>query len=352
MRTTATTVAVGNKIPVCLATMAILVVFSLLNTSLFWDSAEPSQKRLGINQITPINSVCFASVDSRYSLSDFGIAEFSDLRQITNYITRELEKPLANQTLNQYWTLSLLINKHYALKHGYKIFASTGEEYVQKRAAVGQRITWDRVYQLTDLMSNHPATNCTWFAYLDSDVYLWMKRHTQSLDDYFSTTRVAPESYNYKERELQRNETGKYEPWHMQNESFIVGRNGQDSPRLGYPGVFMGRSDDYICAGLFFVKNNDIGKRLIKDWMFGAPDFTDEERQIHKKAGQELFSYEQLVLNNGIFQRYFNASSVYSFKEFHYKFEGGFRHVWSDSNGDRVPMMAAALKELELWPAE
>ncbi|KAJ3082648.1 hypothetical protein HDU99_002038 [Rhizoclosmatium hyalinum] len=129
-----------------------------------------------------------------------------------------------------------------------------------------------------------------------------MKLHTKSLEEFFSTKRVAPESHNYKQRELQRNTTGKSTPWHLQEELFIIGMNGEFETKNFPDRKYFTRYIDYICSGVFFVKNNDVGKRLIEDWMFGAKDLDEDEMDIYEKAGTQL-SKDQWAFNNGVLQR-------------------------------------------------
>ncbi|ORY48281.1 hypothetical protein BCR33DRAFT_714668 [Rhizoclosmatium globosum] len=332
----------GTRILLPIVTIAFL---ALLSTTSLW---EPNPSR--ISEETESTTVCFALIDTRIKEHHLEISRFFTPLQLTDYIQQELAKPEDEQSINDYETLSILITTHYAMKHGYKVFASNGEKYLPHRVSLRQNEYWGRVHFLQDLISS-PETRCKWFAYADSDVFPWMNAHTVSLTDYFSTQNVALESYNYNERKQQLDKHKGYYPWHLQRESFIIGLNGQFEPRLGWPGTFLGNGSYYICSGLFFVRNDDIGRRLIRDWMYGAADFSHEERELHHLAGH-TFAWDQRALNFGVFQRYVNVSSVYTFKQFHYKDGDAFRHVWSEFDAERVPMMQLALRELGLWPEE
>ncbi|ORY52385.1 hypothetical protein BCR33DRAFT_316781 [Rhizoclosmatium globosum] len=63
---------------------------------------------------------------------------------------------------------------------------------------------------------------------------------------------------------------------------------------MGWPGIFLGYEHraDYLCSGIFLIKNNDIGKRLMRDWMYGAEDFSDQERKF-----TEILEYTSLRTN-------------------------------------------------------
>ncbi|KAJ3058034.1 hypothetical protein HDU99_007002, partial [Rhizoclosmatium hyalinum] len=214
--------------------LVILTLLALLGLTLIWESKASAS----VNRI-PVEikrTTCFALIDSRIKEPQLEIVNFNATHQITDFIAQELDKPSSEQSITQYWTLQLLLVKHYAIKHGYKVFVSTGKAYDAKRKELGQNDNWGRLHFLDDIMNNRNATSeCEWFAYFDSDAYPWLKAHTTSLEDYFSTQRLAVESYNYKERELQFNRTGKYDPWHLQNESFIIGLNWEPKRPATWP---------------------------------------------------------------------------------------------------------------------
>ncbi|ORY52386.1 hypothetical protein BCR33DRAFT_779700 [Rhizoclosmatium globosum] len=114
-------------------------------------------------------------------------------KAIQDFIAQELKKPWdQQQLLNQYWTLQLLLTKHYASSMGTKCCVNTAT-YAANLTALGQVHNWGRVHYLMDIM-NRPDIGCDWFVYLDSDAYPWMKGHKVSLEEYFSGQQVAVES--------------------------------------------------------------------------------------------------------------------------------------------------------------
>ncbi|KAJ3290624.1 hypothetical protein HDU79_003101 [Rhizoclosmatium sp. JEL0117] len=334
----------GSRNLTLFMTLTAFVLLAFLTNFLALDSKATKFDRKS-------SKMCFTIIDNRIKQEELDIARFTSPKQLQDFIAEELKKPWdQQQLLNQYWTLQLLLTKHYAIKHGYKVFVSNTATYAANLTALGQVHNWGRVHYLMDLM-NRPDIGCDWFVYLDSDAYPWMKGHKVSLEEYFSVQQVAVESYNYKERHVYRQNNGKHYPWNEQKESFLIGLSGQWEPRMGWPGIFLGYEHraDYLCSGIFLIKNNDIGKRLMRDWMYGAEDFSDQEKEIHRDSGIH-FTADQHALCGGVFQRYYNVSSVYTFREFQYHFEGAFRHVWGQFQKDRVPFMTAALKDLEIWP--
>ncbi|KAJ3290868.1 hypothetical protein HDU79_002884 [Rhizoclosmatium sp. JEL0117] len=335
----------GGKFFFVFTVLALVMLLGVLHASMFGMAGSMPHRSV---QPKPQNTVCYILIDSRLKPYHHEIAQFTAVEELTEYISEDLRKPVVNQTVTEYWTLSTLLVKHYALQHGYKVITSNGEAYAANMTKLGQNDYWGRVHLLWDLMNN-ASTPCDWFAYGDSDVFPYMKLHTKSLEEFFSTKRVAPESHNYKQRELQRNTTGKYTPWHLQEESFIIGMNGEFETKNFPDRKYFTRYIDYICSGVFFVKNNDVGKRLIEDWMFGAKDLDEDEKDIHEKAGTQL-SKDQWAFNNGVLQRYYNVTSIYVFNEFNSRNMGAIRHVWSIFGGERIPLMSSLLKELDVWP--
>ncbi|KAJ3063735.1 hypothetical protein HDU99_004715, partial [Rhizoclosmatium hyalinum] len=296
-----TTTSLRNKVPLSFSVLLVFALLALLNSTVFWNAKSSSNS---VSHRLDSNKVCFTLIDSRIKEPHFEIAALNSTGQITDFIARELNKPKSEQSIYQYWTLSVLLVKSYALKHGYKVFVSNGKEYTANRTALGQNENWGRLHLLLDLM-NDPTVECDWFAYTDSDVYPWLKAHRLSLHDYFSTQRLAPESYNYKTREEHRKVMGRYDPWTLQPESFIVGMNGDFEIPSPWPVEVIGVEDkrDYLCSGIFLVKNNRIGKQLIRDWTYGASDLSPDEKETHRLAGTKQFSWDQRALNYGVFQR-------------------------------------------------
>ncbi|KAJ3290050.1 hypothetical protein HDU79_003597 [Rhizoclosmatium sp. JEL0117] len=140
--------------------LVVLTLLALLGLTLIWESKGSAS----VNRI-PVEikrTTCFALIDSRIKEPQLEI--------ITNFIAQELNKPSSEQSITQYWTLQLLLVKHYAIKHGYKVFVSTGKAYDAKRKELGQNDNWGRLHFLDDIMNNRNATSeCEWFAYFDSD---------------------------------------------------------------------------------------------------------------------------------------------------------------------------------------
>ncbi len=60
-----------------------------------------------------------------------------------------------------------------------------------------------------------------------------------------------------------------------------MGLNGVFSnPAEGYPNLYEDDHNDFICAGVYFIKNDVRSKQFLHDWVSGPVDSSTEERAV------------------------------------------------------------------------
>ena len=243
--------------------------------------------------------------------------------------------------------LAALLNKAYALKHGYQMHITNASQYESYLKTSDRERDWLKPKYIMSLRDQ----GCEWFAYLDSDAFFWMDQQKTSLEDWFAVMSPEDVSVNYeKHQQIRRENGGRYE-WRDHDEYFIVGRNGvATTPTMLYPGTFLDTDTDYVCAGVFMVKNNDQGMKMMRDWLVGPRDPSlnqDEVDQAYEKYRRE-WSRDQRMLNRFIVPLHRKGVSVYSYLDLDHRNGNGIRHYWGDFNDIRVPSMIQALQDLSL----
>ncbi|KAI3658950.1 hypothetical protein MP638_006326 [Amoeboaphelidium occidentale] len=286
--------------------------------------------------------VCIVAIDSRHDQLSQSILRQKSIEDLKKFTS-------TNEDRMSYMHFSIVLNHAYALKHGYRMIMSNTSEYNNVLNETGLPAVWLKPKYLLDLHEQKEEYgDCEWFAMLDSDAFFWMQEHEMSLDQFFSTAAVHETSVNYQERETERLRRGGYFPWSEQSEYFMAGMNGVIAAgdyEKGFPSKFGDFGNDFLCAGVFFVKNNDQGAQLLKDWWLG-PEQRDEWTKVRWDWSHKYFSYEQMALNSVVSPKHINGTSVFSFYDFNYKDSNAIRHVWSHWNTERIPRMKHSLKTL------
>lgn len=283
--------------------------------------------------------VCICLADDRYTDNDMQLNNIRSLPQLRDYI-RSFSK---NSSELDYWQKTALMNGAYAIKVGYDIILSDLSPYRDTFPEPRQSV-WLKPSLMLDLQYKRP--DCDWFALIDSDAYFWMSNQTISLSEWFSTASLheaSPGYYNFEEEK--RNRRGFY-AWSEQNAFFLVGLNGMFSnPPEGFPNVYEDEDNDFICAGVYFIKNDMRSKQFLHDWVFGPIDSSIAERSIIEEYAFK-FSLEQRVLNMVLYPRYKDGFHIYSYRDFGSKDSPMIRHIWSAFNQDRSGLMDKDLTAL------
>jgi hypothetical protein len=242
-----------------------------------------------------------------------------------------------------YWQRTALMNSAYALKFGHKVILSNLSSY-RDVFAEPRNSVWLKPSFMLDLQNTRQ--DCDWFASIDSDAWFWMSNHTVSLLQWFSTASLHEASSGYYEFEAEkRNRRGFYE-WGEQKAFLLVGLNGMfSSPVEGWPNLYGDKENDFICAGVYFLKNCAESKRLLHDWVSGPVDISDEETAIMQEYAFK-FPLEQRILNAILYPRYKDGVHIYSYRDFGAKRGPLIRHVWHPLDEDRGLLLNEDLLEL------
>jgi len=190
---------------------------------------------------------------------------------------------------------------------------------------------------MLDLQYERP--DCDWYALIDSDAFFWMSNQTVSLSQWFSTASLHEASRGYYEFEAEkRNRLGFYD-WNEQKAFFLVGLNGIfSSPAEGFPNFYEDKENDFLCAGVYFIKKGARSIEFLRDWVFGPVDSSEEELDIMQEYACKL-SLEQRVLNMVLYPRYKNGIHIYSYRDFGSKDSPMIRHIWSAFRQERSRLM-------------
>lgn len=276
--------------------------------------------------------VCICLADDRYTDTDMQLNDIESLKELHRY-ARGLSK---NSSELSYWRKTALMNTAYALKSGFDIILSDLSPYRDVFAEARPSV-WLKPSFMLDLQYKRP--DCDWFALMDSDAYFWMSNHTVSLSQWFSTASLHEAAPGYYEFEAdKRNRRGFYD-WDEQEAFLLVGLNGMFSnPAEGFPNVYEDKDNDFICAGVYFIKNGARSKQFLHDWVSGPVDSSDEERAIMQEYAFK-FSLEQRVLNMVLYPRYKDGIHIYSYRDFGSRNSPMIRHIWSAFHRERGRLM-------------
>jgi hypothetical protein len=287
----------------------------------------------------PKGKVCICLADDRYSLKDIQMAALNSTEELHVFARTHLG---AVSDLD-YWQKTALINTAYALQFGYGVIMSNlsryRDVYKERRPNV-----WLKPSFMLDVQLTRP--DCDWFASIDSDAYLWMSRHTVDLWSWFSTGSLHEASPGYYEFEAEKRHRRGFYDWDEQRAFFLVGLNGVFSnPAEGFPNVYEDNYNDFICAGVYFIKNDVRSAHFLRDWVLGPVDSSAKERAIMQEYAWK-FSLEQRVLNFVLYPRYKDGMHIYSYRDFGSKTGPLIRHIWSQYHQERHALMEKDLIDL------
>lgn len=283
--------------------------------------------------------VCICLADDRYTDTDMQINSIHSIQELRQY-ARNLSN---NSSELSYWRKTALINSAYAMKSGYDIILSDLSPY-RKVFTEPRPSVWLKPSFMLDLQYKRP--DCDWFALIDSDAYFWMSNQTLSLSQWFSTSSLHEASPVYYEFEAEKRDRQGFYNWDEQKAFFLVGLNGMfSSPAEGFPNVYEDRDNDFICAGVYFIKNGVRSKQFLHDWVSGPVDSSDEEMAIMQEYALK-FSLEQRVLNMVLYPRYKDGIHIYSYRDFGSKNSPMIRHIWSAFHRERSRLMDKDLATL------
>lgn len=124
----------------------------------------------------------------------------------------------------------------------------------------------------------------------------------------------------------------------------LIGLNGVFSePEEGYPNVYGGSKDDFLCAGVYFIRNSPTSKRFLRDWVYGPAGTSEEERAAIAYHAHH-FPFEQRILNLVLYPRYKDFIHIHSYRDFASKDGLMIRHVWSQFGKARPSIIDTDLK--------
>jgi hypothetical protein len=310
--------------------LAILIA----NTLFLYFSAENIilMKNMSLKEEQRKSKVCICLSDDRYSSQDLQMAAVNSTEELFEFaLTRLL--PLSDL---EYWQKMALINIAYALKFGHRVIMSNlsayRDVYREQRPSV-----WLKPSFMLDVQLMRP--DCDWFGSIDSDAYLWMSKHTVDLWDWFSTGSLHEATPSYYEVEAEKRQRRGFYAWDEQRAFLLVGLNGVFStPHEGYPSTYEDSENDFICAGVYFIKNDGRSKQFLHDWVWEPVNTSATERAIIHEYSLK-FSLEQRVLNMVLYPRYKDGIHIYSYRDFGSKDGPLIRHTWSQFHQERHPLM-------------
>jgi galactosyl transferase GMA12/MNN10 family len=292
----------------------------------------------------PQTKVCIVQIDNRYQSDDLCIPNLGSLTELKSLYLR-LKNNNSNQNGLHFWQLSLLLNKAYALRHGYTLLISNMTAYNTTLINTGLNPAWMKVHFIYDLQNQLSPTECEWFSFLDSDSFFWMDGHRLSLDDFFATASVHEVSLDYDERESARQAMRGYLPWQNQSQVFMIGQNGQyDHEDLGNLKKRLDPKGDFACTGVWFVKNSDLGREIMRQWRDGT-DQSLETRQVLRKFRHHV-PWEQRGFTRLLYPKFQTEISIFPFRDFNKRDGRVIRHVWTQFGHERIPRMIQALDEI------
>jgi hypothetical protein len=268
-------------------------------------------------------------IDDRFTPQDFKIAAAKDINEFLKLYQNRSDKHsgfIAN---------NMLINKLYALRHGYQLYLSDMSEFKEFQIQYPNRHpVWLKPNFVLSVMTKDPS--CEWISFMDTDAHFWMDRHQTSLDLFFSTASLMEGSHPYEEIEYQKRKRNGYFPWKEQDLYFIIGMNGmyENGHGVGWPFPIHSTHLDVGCAGVFFVKNNDQGRLMMHQWIYGPENASQEIRDQYEHFAQE-WAREQSVLNRIIMPMHSKYIGYYSYRDFVDPDGSAIRHIWTVWKGGR-----------------
>lgn len=285
--------------------------------------------------------VCICLADDRYSLQDLQMANVKTSQELVDFVRTHHGETLSNLG---YWQKTAVINIAYALKFGHKVIMSNLTAYRDVYKEQPRPSVWSKPAFMLDVQ--HSRLDCDWFASIDSDAYLWMSKHTVDLISWFSTASLHEASFGYYEFEREKRRRKGFYDWDEQKAFFLVGLNGVFSnPPEGFPNPFEDRDNDFICAGVYFIKNDPRSKQFLHDWVSGPTDSSPLEKAIIQEYTVK-FSLEQRVLNMVLYPRFKAGMHIYSYRDFGSKGGPMIRHTWSQFYQERDTLMSRDLVDL------
>jgi hypothetical protein len=234
------------------------------------------------------------------------------------------------------------------LSHGYPLLVSSTLEYQKYMNDTGRHAAWVKVNFMLDMAMRHPE--CEWLMWLDSDAFFWMYGHTMSLQDWLAMLPVHEVSPDFFTRERHRLQSSGYLPLAQQSAAMMLALNGVMELRgqeRGYPSIFLDTRNDYLCSGVFIVRNNVKGREILADWI-DPPSPTDDDTMSFYTSYANRHPYEQRALNGVVAPRHHPHMSVFAFRDFHFRYGSGVRHVWRQHADERMDILAEALWDVGL----
>ncbi len=245
-----------------------------------------------------------------------------------------------------YWRKTALINKAYALRFNYDLIVSDLSTY-QSVFKDTRKSVWLKPPFMLDMQDKR--SDCQWFAMMDSDSYFWMANHTVALLDWFATKSLHEATPLYHHFEEEKRIRHGYYDWKDFEAFLLIGLNGVFSePSEGFPSVYGGNKSDFMCAGVYFIRNSDISKQFLRDWIYGPVDSTGKERAILARYARR-FSLEQRVLNAVLYPRYKNQIHIHSYRDFGSINGTRIRHVWGQFRDMRASLIDSDLRSIRVW---
>lgn len=292
-------------------------------------------------------SVCILAAETRFQDVDLYAVTIQSLAELRNF-TRSQPTP-------NYWQSALWVNKAYALKFGYKFVISNQSEYSDWLLQYPRSPTWTKLTFVLDFLESPANKGCEWIAMLDSDAFFWMNSHTTSLDAFFANISIAEDSFNYPEFTEQKAqyENGQY-PWRQQKSFFVFGKDGDFGPPIvGYPSQYGAKGGDYLCAGVFFAKNDKRARHFLRRWVY-CENCSKAEEKIHEHGLRDL-KHEQMTLNEIHYPLYRDGIYVYPHRHLHWPYGEYIHHVWGHwrmvrgRHNKDLSKFFYALEELDLY---
>lgn len=281
--------------------------------------------------VRPVGAaICMATLHDQFNEGAMGLASSLDYQQLEERYNASLQENHGQEP--PFLTNILFLNKAYALRHKYNFFVSNGTQYREQQQKDQVNSAWLRILFVQDILRNNQE--CEWVLWLDADATVWMGGHTFSIEEWLASTSVHELSHNFMAEDLRRIRMRGHVPFNLHGSHFMAGLNGisrgtDANGYSGFPGNFLGRpsfDQDYICSGIWFVRNSAVGREMLENWW----------GYIHKVETWKLnHPYEQRVLNLYILPLYQIHVAVYSFQHIGNINSNGIRHLWRDAGDVR-----------------
>jgi hypothetical protein len=280
-----------RSIPIFLAILALLYL---------WNDRITSQNDVPNTK----THVCISIVYENITTELETIRQLNTTKEMFQYAKENIT------TMNQQ-QLHLFINQAYAKKFNYSLLISDLRDI--NNTFTKRHRSWTRLLYVSELQQKQP--HCEWIASMDSTSYLWMEEHSIHFHQWFSTTGLHEATLNFDAFHLEKRKRLGFYDWNEQPYWFIVGMHGVDQhPPIGSYRRAGNLEVDYVDSTVFFVRNNEKGKRLMEDWYFEPNLNPGNYRAIYDDHANST-SREQRVLNNVILPLQENGVMLLSFKD-------------------------------------